>query len=222
MKVRGAPFLTAAVKKQRKQALLNRLVERRPSPLGGDGLFALTNFKLGQPIASYDGELISTEESERRFAAGDPTALYHQTASTGSIAPDISTLGAHVANNSCAPNAALKNVPYHDRPVLFALSDVHAGYEITHWYGWSHEQPLVCRCGARACLGTIGWQAGKADMREIERIISVAEQNSNWIMLAALIELSPDSILPWLSAQHPALLARYKQELAHLLRLIGS
>lgn len=222
MKVHGGPLLTAAVKKQRKQALLNKLVERRPSPSGGDGLFALTSFKLGQPIASYDGELISAEEAERRFAAGDPAAFYHQTVSGGSIVPDIPSLGAHVANSSCAPNAGLKNVSYHDRPVLFALSDVHAGEEITHWYGWSHEQPLVCNCSARACLGTIGWQAGKADMREIERIISVAEQNSNWVMLTALIELSPDSILPWLSAQHPALLARYKERLAHLLRLIGA
>jgi hypothetical protein len=222
MKLRDAPFLTAAVKRQRKQALLNKLVERRPSPLGGDGLFALTGFKLGQPIASYDGEFISAEESERRFAAGDPEALYHQSFRAGYIVPDIATLGAHVANNSCAPNAGLKSVSFHERPVLFALCDVHAGAEITHWYGWSHEQPLVCRCGARACLGTIGWQAGKADMREIERIIGVAEQNSNWVMLAALIELSPDSILAWLSAQHPALLARYKQHLSHLLRLIGS
>jgi hypothetical protein len=123
-----------------------------------------------------------------------------------------------VANNSCAPNAGLENVSDHDRPVLFALSDVHASEEITHWYGWSHEQPLVCRCGARACLGTIGWKAGKADMREIERIIGVAEQNSNWVMLAALIELSPDSILPWLSAQHPALLVRTSEGVPPLAR----
>src|SRR5437868_2006715 len=112
MKMRGAPLLTASVKKQRKQALLNKLVERRPSPMGEDGLFALTSFKPGEPIASYDGELISAEEGERRFAAGDPTALYQQSFRGSSIAPDISTLGAHVANNSCAPNACLKSVPF--------------------------------------------------------------------------------------------------------------
>jgi SET domain-containing protein len=221
MKRNSAPLLTASVKKQRKQAVLNKLVERRPSPMGGDGLFALASFKLGQPIASYDGELISAEEAERRFASGQPAAHYQLDFRGGSIAPDISALGAHVANHSCAANSFLKNAPFHDRPVLFAMSPVSAGDEVTHWYGWSHEQPLECRCGARACLGTIGIKAGKLDQREIERIIAVAEQNSNWMMLSSLIEASPDAVFAWLSSQHAALLARYKQQLRQLMDIIG-
>lgn len=211
------PRVTAADKK----ALRNQLVERRPSAIVGDGLFAMTSFRRGDAVASYDGKLITEEEGERRFAEGDPVALYHQGFRGGYVVPDVASLGAHLANHSCAPNTLVDAVPFHDRPVMIAMTDIAAGDELTQWYGWVHKFPMQCRCGYRRCLGTIGWKPGAMSNIEVDRIATMAMHNDNWLMLEALVAPSPAVTLPYLEARHPTVFAWFRDRTIFVARMRG-
>lgn len=166
----------------------NRVVQHgRNSSLGifrtangtGWGIQAKRNIKKGQYICEYVGELIRSEESERRgkiYDAAGITYLFDLDFNTNDDNPysiDAGKYGnvSHFINHSCDPNAGVWAVwinclePDLPSVCLFALKDIKAGEEITFDYSKSnnflHETSETtnnittgrapCLCDAKNC-----------------------------------------------------------------------
>jgi hypothetical protein len=140
----------------------------RDSPIEGRGVFARRPFRPGEIVVPY-------APRQRRLPAADPEAL----AAAGSkltlfsdrgtvILPDTSVPGGWLCNHSCWPNAELYSS---GEGRIQCARPIAAGEEVTIFYGWvTVNEPGrdPCRCGAARCRGTIGFDFGDADARDLE------------------------------------------------------
>lgn len=144
----------------------------------GWGVQAKRNIKRGQYICEYVGEIIRSEESDRRgkiYDAAGITYLFDLDFNTNDDNPysiDAAKHGnvSHFINHSCDPNAGVWAVwinclePDLPKVCLFALKDIKGGEEITFDYSKSNdflqessEETNVtsgrapCLCGAKNC-----------------------------------------------------------------------
>ncbi|XP_055363240.1 histone-lysine N-methyltransferase SUV39H2-like isoform X4 [Betta splendens] len=112
----------------------------------GRGLFAKVPYQKGDFIVEYRGELISSQESERR------RGIYHSKCTVFMFdfcwkermwcidaAQEDDSLGRLVNDDHIYPNCKMKRVIAEGKPhlCLFALRDIKAGEEITYDYGGS-------------------------------------------------------------------------------------
>jgi SET domain-containing protein len=113
--------------------------------IAGLGLFARTDMKKGDFIIEYTGELISTEEADRRggkylFTVSDTQTI------DGKGRDNI----ARYLNHSCAPNAEAELDEDELRVRIYAKKKILKGEEILYNYGkeyWDeHIKPYGCRC----------------------------------------------------------------------------
>jgi len=146
-------------------------IERRDSPIHGNGVFAKSNIAKGEPIVEYKGEIISHAKADRDHHDDiDSGHTFLFTLNEKWIA-NANRKGnvARWINHSCAPNA-IAFVHGHkskklkkDRIIIEALRDIAAGEEITYDYGFEFDVPYTkeliavwaCRCGAPNCIGTM-------------------------------------------------------------------
>ncbi len=114
--------------------------------IAGLGLFATIPFKRGDFIIEYTGELISTEEADRRggqylFVVSDTKTIDGKGRSNT----------ARYVNHSCAPNAEAELDEDELRVRIYAKKKILPGEEILYDYGkefWDeHIKPYGCRCG---------------------------------------------------------------------------
>ncbi|MFF0769649.1 SET domain-containing protein [Nonomuraea wenchangensis] len=145
--------------------LLHPAVEVRPSPIAGDGLFAMTPLPAGTVVSRLGGRLVTWDALRELLA--DPAVPYVDTVAVGDdlhlVLPPGSPSGK--GNHGCDPNLWW-SAPY----TLVARRDVSRGEELTLDYATCTKAPgfvLECRCGAPLCRGRVtGEDWKRADLRE--------------------------------------------------------
>jgi SET domain-containing protein len=152
------PLVTAA--KRSKVSL----IEVRPSPIAGLGVFATRRIRKGTRIMEYVGERVSAEEADGRYD-DDAMAQHH----TFLFAVDDDTVidgavggnDARYINHACAPNCEAVNED--GRIFIEAIADLDPGVELLYDYALTRDEPwearwaelYACRCGAPGCRGVI-------------------------------------------------------------------
>ncbi len=140
--------------------------EVRGSAIQGRGVFAVRRIPKDTWIVQYTGEIITHEESDRRY--DDAAMDRHHTFlfildETYVIDAMEHGSDARFINHSCEPNCEAV-FEEEDREIwIVALRDILPGEELTYDYGftvemesWEEARRLYpCRCGTRTCRGTI-------------------------------------------------------------------
>jgi SET domain-containing protein len=140
--------------------------EVRGSAIQGRGVFAVRRIPKDTWIVQYTGEIITHEESDRRY--DDEAMDRHHTFlfildHDHVVDATVGGSDARYINHSCEPNceAVLEE---DDREIwIVAVRDIQAGEELTYDYGFTVEMEsrdearrrYPCRCGAPTCRGTI-------------------------------------------------------------------
>ena len=138
--------------------------EIRRSGIQGKGAFATRRIRKGERIIEYTGEIITVEESDRRYD-DDSMSRHHTflfsldngTVIDGAVGGNESRF----INHSCAPNCEANEVK--GRIYIEALRTIEPGEELAYDYAYEREgfedekweKLYVCHCGAESCRGTI-------------------------------------------------------------------
>jgi SET domain-containing protein len=135
----------------------------RPSPIDGLGVFTRRAVAPGTRIIEYTGEVISSDEADRRY--DDEAMERHQTflfalADGRCIDGAVGGSIARFINHSCEPNC--EAVEFDGGHIwILALRPIAAGEELTYDYAyeWDDDDEAArfyrCDCGAAACRRTI-------------------------------------------------------------------
>lgn len=116
----------------------------------GLGLKTLREFKKGDEVVEYTGEMITTEEADRRggrylFEVNDNWTIDGK---------ERANLGRYI-NHSCRPNCEAIHYeddanPKEDQIMIVAKRNIKAGEELTYDYGKAHFneyiKPYGCKC----------------------------------------------------------------------------
>lgn len=136
----------------------------RSSGVHGKGVFALVPIKKGELILEYTGEVITWPEALRRHphdpSQPDHTFYFHlsdELVIDGKVGGNASKW----INHSCAPNVEADDES--GQVYLLALRSIKPGDELFFDYGLVIEERYTpalkkrfeCRCGAKACRGTM-------------------------------------------------------------------
>lgn len=146
-------------------------IERRNSPIHGNGVFAKVPLAEGEPIVEYKGKLITHAQADKKHHSDIDTGhtfLFSLNEKWIINANEDGNIARWI-NHSCAPNA-IAFVHEHksgklkkDKVIIEALRDIKVGEEITYDYGFEFDVPYTkelltawaCRCGAPGCIGTM-------------------------------------------------------------------
>jgi SET domain-containing protein len=118
----------------------------------GLGLFAATNFKKGDLVIEYTGELISEAEANRRggkylFELNDDWTI------DGKGRENL----ARYINHSCRPNCYPELTEDERQVYIYAKKKIAPGEELTYHYGKDYFgriiEPMGCRC--EKCTTTV-------------------------------------------------------------------
>ena len=141
--------------------MIKPMIEVRTSTIHGRGVFARRPIAEGTRIIEYAGEVISEREGDARY--DDDSMERHHTflmALAGGRCIDAAVGGndARLINHSCDPNC--EAVEAGGRVWIEATRPIAAGEELSYDYAYARhdgddESFYRCRCGARACRGTI-------------------------------------------------------------------
>jgi SET domain-containing protein len=136
----------------------------RQSGVHGKGVFALVPIKKGELILEYTGEVITWTEALRRHphdpSQPDHTFYFHlsdELVIDGKVGGNASKW----INHSCAPNVEADDES--GQVYLLATRGIRAGEELFFDYGLVIDERYTpalkkrfeCRCGAKACRGTM-------------------------------------------------------------------
>ena len=142
------------------------LIEVRPSPLHGLGVFALRRIAKGTRVLEYLGERISHEEADRRYegkGAHDNHTFLFIADDTTVIDAGVDGNEARFVNHACDGNC--ESVIEGSRVFIDALRSIAPGEELTYDYQIQRERDdppdidaiFACRCGQPGCRGTMMW-----------------------------------------------------------------
>ena len=146
-------------------------IERRNSPIHGNGVFATKPIAKGEPIVEYKGTLITHAEADEKYHGDIDTGHTFLFSLNDKYILDANRKGnvARWINHSCAPNA-IAYVHEHasgkkkkEKVIIEGLRDIAPGEEITYDYGFEFDVPYTkellriwaCHCGAPGCTGTM-------------------------------------------------------------------
>jgi uncharacterized protein len=154
------------------------LIEVRPSPLHGRGVFALRRIAKGARVLEYLGERISHAEADRRYEdrarSDNHTFLFIVDARTV-IDAGVGGNEARFVNHACEPNC--ESVIEKGRVFIDALRTIEPGEELTYDYQIRREaddppdidEIFACRCGGPSCRGTMLWPPKRSAARRTLR-----------------------------------------------------
>lgn len=139
--------------------------EIRASRIQGVGAFATRKIRNGTRLIEYTGELITSDEADRRYPDDESQARHHTFlfAIDDDVVVDAAVGGneARFINHSCAPNcdAVIDDA----RIWIETIRDIKPGEELAYDYAFVLEErhtPAAkrrypCSCGAPTCRGTI-------------------------------------------------------------------
>ena len=125
----------------------------RPSPIDGQGVFAVEPIQAWRKIGEIRGESISVDDARIR-ATRHERIMIVEVSARRAIDFSKSADPMRYTNHSCAPNARLSI--RQRRVEFYALRRIEPGEEITVNYGETHhEGRLACKCGAPRCVGRL-------------------------------------------------------------------
>jgi SET domain-containing protein len=138
-------------------------IKMRDSKIHGRGVFATRAIPKGTRLCEYKGERITWREADRRYP-DDPNGPSHTFLfSLGKVVIDANRKGnvARWINHSCNPNC--EAVEDESRIFIEAIRDIGRGEELGYEYNITFDerhtkalkQRYACRCGAKACRGTL-------------------------------------------------------------------
>ncbi len=147
-----------------KRAARSLPFEIRKSAIQGMGAFATRRIAKGRRIIEYTGERITQEQADERY---DDAAMSRHHTFLFTLDEDTVVDGAvdgnesRFINHSCDPNC--KAFIEDDRIFIYSKRDIAPGEELNYDYGYERSEGMteedearyVCRCGAKACRGTI-------------------------------------------------------------------
>ena len=138
--------------------------ETRPSPIQGQGAFAIRRIPEGTRLIEYAGERLTPEQADARYP--DVPGERHHTflfAIDDDVVIDASVNGndARWINHSCAPNCDA--VVDNKRIWIETIRDVEVGEELAYDYALvlderhtaAAKRRFPCNCAARKCRGTM-------------------------------------------------------------------
>jgi len=141
-----------------------RRIQVRRSGVHGKGVFALQPIARGERVITYEGELITWDEAQRRHPHDpeqpDHTFFFHID-DEHVIDGNVNGNAARWINHSCAPNCIADDSD--GRVRVLALRDIAAGEELFYDYGLISDERYTaklkrryaCWCGAPDCRGTM-------------------------------------------------------------------
>lgn len=130
----------------------------------GYGLVALDDLQSGQFVIEYVGEVINSEEFDRRVKTMQTAKEenYYFLTVEPDLTIDAGSKGnmSRFINHSCEPNCETQKWTIGETRVigLFAITDIKAGEELTFNYNLESlgNSKRACLCGAQKCSGYIG------------------------------------------------------------------
>jgi len=140
------------------------VISVRQSPIHGFGVFAEEKIPAGTFVCEYKGEIISSEEAEKRAELRErqmpraPTYLFEIDENFCIDATDTKDENAaRFINHSCDENCEAVWNARKRRLEIFAKRDILAGEELSLDYGFGLAGFFEhsCRCGAKNCVGFI-------------------------------------------------------------------
>ena len=158
------PATAAAKPATHVEPVRGRRLQVRKSGVHGKGVFAVQPIKKGERFIEYIGEVISWPEALRRHPHDpeqpDHTFYFHlddDRVIDGLVGGNASRW----INHACAPNCEADDAD--GRVWLVALRNIKVGEELFFDYGLVIEERYTpalkkrfeCRCGAKACRGTM-------------------------------------------------------------------
>ena len=141
-----------------------RRIQVRLSGVHGKGVFAVQPIGKGETLIEYKGQMISWAEALRRHPhdPSDPDHTFYFHIDEGHVI-DAKHGGnaARWINHGCAPNCEADEEG--QRVFIKALRHIRAGEELNYDYGLVIDErytpklkrQFACRCGAKACRGTM-------------------------------------------------------------------
>jgi uncharacterized protein len=141
-----------------------RRIQVRRSGVHGKGVFALQPFAQGEHVITYEGQVISWDEAQRRHphdpSQPDHTFFFHID-DEHVIDGNVDGNAARWINHSCDPNCIADDSS--GEVHVLALRDIAAGEELFYDYGLISDERhtaklkrrYACCCGAPLCRGTM-------------------------------------------------------------------
>ena len=142
----------------------SRRIQVRRSGVHGKGVFALRPLAKGETLIEYTGEVIDWPEALRRHPH-DPTdphhTFYFSIDEDHVIDAKVGGNAARWINHACAPNCEADETD--GRVFIKTLRAVKTGEELFYDYGLVIDERYTpklkkqyeCRCGHKACRGTM-------------------------------------------------------------------
>ena len=145
-------------------AFAGRRIQVRRSGIHGKGVFALRPLRKGEVVIEYTGEIITWREALRRHPHDpkDPNhTFYFHIDDKHVIDAKVGGNFARWINHACSPNCEADEDD--GRVFIKTLRTIAPGEELFYDYGLTIDerytpklkQQYACRCGTRACRGTL-------------------------------------------------------------------
>jgi uncharacterized protein len=127
-----------------------------PSKIIDTGCYAAKDFKKGEIIGDYTGEIITEAEADKRYADAPKFYLF-ELGNKRYIDGATDDNPLKYINHSCEGNC--ESDQDGDRIFIYALRDIKKGEELTYDYNLQVDptdtDPYECLCGAATCRGTM-------------------------------------------------------------------
>lgn len=144
-------------KKQPQNDTNMELVEVKQSGIHNRGVFATQDISKGKKIIEYLGEIITSEEGDKRSEEQQKKGMVYifKIDSKRDIDGDVPYNIARLINHSCSPNCEANQEG--DKIFIHALKNIKKGEELTFDYnfGMDNYEDHPCKCGSANCVGYI-------------------------------------------------------------------
>ena len=139
-----------------KLSYLSNKTAVRPSPIHGQGLFAIEPIRKGEIVCIKGGHIVTREHvAELNVRLGPAEIPIADDLFIGPVTEDERNGSMIWSNHSCDPNIGVRG-----QIVFVAMRDIEAGEELTHDWAMTDDDSyeMECHCGTANCRKIITGQ----------------------------------------------------------------